>query len=176
MWYCFWFLVSYESPAAHPTITEEERTYIEESIGETAQFTVTVSIYNMSQTIKRKKGNLVIRSQVTEISNTFFLCYRNSTHRGGLSLRPCQCTPSSWLISAGAGLSTCFSSASPHTSRRCLGSRLARSDHVGSGLCVVNCTGNKSFHTYSNMILQGKAKSIDSLLSRFIPRGLKSVT
>ncbi|KAK5881044.1 hypothetical protein CesoFtcFv8_021894 [Champsocephalus esox] len=41
MWYCFWFMVSYESPAAHPTITEEERTYIEESIGQTAQFAVT---------------------------------------------------------------------------------------------------------------------------------------
>ncbi|KAG7226355.1 hypothetical protein INR49_013766, partial [Caranx melampygus] len=44
LWYCFWILVSYESPAAHPTITDEERKYIEESIGETAQFTVTVGI------------------------------------------------------------------------------------------------------------------------------------
>ncbi|XP_059829954.1 vesicular glutamate transporter 2.2 [Hypanus sabinus] len=35
-WYIFWVLVSYESPAAHPTITDEERTYIEESIGESA--------------------------------------------------------------------------------------------------------------------------------------------
>ena len=33
----FWVLVSYESPADHPTITEEERTYIEESIGESAK-------------------------------------------------------------------------------------------------------------------------------------------
>uniref|UniRef100_A0A672H8P8 Solute carrier family 17 member 7 n=1 Tax=Salarias fasciatus TaxID=181472 RepID=A0A672H8P8_SALFA len=41
MWYCFWILVSYESPAAHPTITDEERKYIEESIGESAQHTVT---------------------------------------------------------------------------------------------------------------------------------------
>lgn len=32
----FWFLVSYESPATHPTITDEERRYIEESIGESA--------------------------------------------------------------------------------------------------------------------------------------------
>ncbi|XP_077595609.1 vesicular glutamate transporter 1-like isoform X2 [Stigmatopora nigra] len=37
MWYCFWIMVSYESPAAHPTITEEERNYIEESIGDSAQ-------------------------------------------------------------------------------------------------------------------------------------------
>ncbi|KAI3364983.1 hypothetical protein L3Q82_001148 [Scortum barcoo] len=41
MWYCFWFLVSYESPAAHPTITEEEKKYIEESIGESAQQSIT---------------------------------------------------------------------------------------------------------------------------------------
>lgn len=48
MWYCFWFLVSYESPAAHPTITEEERKYIEESIGVTAQHAVTVSTYTVN--------------------------------------------------------------------------------------------------------------------------------
>uniref|UniRef100_A0A8C6S702 Solute carrier family 17 member 6b n=1 Tax=Neogobius melanostomus TaxID=47308 RepID=A0A8C6S702_9GOBI len=33
-WYCFWIFVSYESPADHPTISDEERCYIEESIGE----------------------------------------------------------------------------------------------------------------------------------------------
>ncbi|KAM7414738.1 hypothetical protein PAMA_019511 [Pampus argenteus] len=37
IWYMFWILVSYESPAEHPTITDEERRYIEESIGESAQ-------------------------------------------------------------------------------------------------------------------------------------------
>uniref|UniRef100_W5MHU1 Solute carrier family 17 member 6b n=1 Tax=Lepisosteus oculatus TaxID=7918 RepID=W5MHU1_LEPOC len=36
-WYMFWILVSYESPAVHPTITDEERSYIEESIGESAK-------------------------------------------------------------------------------------------------------------------------------------------
>ncbi|XP_053305112.1 vesicular glutamate transporter 2 [Spea bombifrons] len=36
VWYFFWILVSYESPAKHPTISDEERTYIEESIGESA--------------------------------------------------------------------------------------------------------------------------------------------
>uniref|UniRef100_A0A8C6PZN4 Solute carrier family 17 member 6a n=1 Tax=Nothobranchius furzeri TaxID=105023 RepID=A0A8C6PZN4_NOTFU len=36
-WYMFWILVSYESPAEHPTITDEERRYIEESIGESAK-------------------------------------------------------------------------------------------------------------------------------------------
>ncbi|XP_056119665.1 vesicular glutamate transporter 1 isoform X1 [Rhinichthys klamathensis goyatoka] len=35
-WYLFWILVSYESPAAHPTITAEERKYIEDAIGESA--------------------------------------------------------------------------------------------------------------------------------------------
>ncbi|KAL1277967.1 hypothetical protein QQF64_024640 [Cirrhinus molitorella] len=35
-WYLFWILVSYESPAAHPTITPEERKYIEDAIGESA--------------------------------------------------------------------------------------------------------------------------------------------
>ncbi|CAH2277493.1 vesicular glutamate transporter 3 [Pelobates cultripes] len=33
-WYIFWLLHATESPAAHPTITTEERTYIETSIGE----------------------------------------------------------------------------------------------------------------------------------------------
>uniref|UniRef100_A0A673YAT8 Vesicular glutamate transporter 1 n=1 Tax=Salmo trutta TaxID=8032 RepID=A0A673YAT8_SALTR len=37
-WYLFWILVSYESPAAHPTITEQERKYIEEAIGILHQF------------------------------------------------------------------------------------------------------------------------------------------
>ncbi|XP_026504776.1 vesicular glutamate transporter 3 [Terrapene carolina triunguis] len=35
-WYMFWLFHAYESPAAHPTITSEERTYIETSIGEGA--------------------------------------------------------------------------------------------------------------------------------------------
>lgn len=35
----FWIFVSYESPAEHPTITDEERCYIEESIGESAKLT-----------------------------------------------------------------------------------------------------------------------------------------
>ncbi|XP_026873461.1 vesicular glutamate transporter 2.1 [Electrophorus electricus] len=37
VWYMFWILVSYESPAEHPTISDEERCYIEESIGESAK-------------------------------------------------------------------------------------------------------------------------------------------
>ncbi|KAK2847988.1 hypothetical protein Q7C36_009670 [Tachysurus vachellii] len=34
IWYTFWLLLAYESPAVHPTISEEEKTYIETSIGE----------------------------------------------------------------------------------------------------------------------------------------------
>ena len=37
VWYVFWVLTSYNSPAEHPTISDEERRYIEESIGESAQ-------------------------------------------------------------------------------------------------------------------------------------------
>ncbi|KAK7151967.1 hypothetical protein R3I94_008337 [Phoxinus phoxinus] len=36
IWYIFWLLLAYNSPAIHPTISEEERAYIEASIGEGA--------------------------------------------------------------------------------------------------------------------------------------------
>uniref|UniRef100_A0A8C6G0E7 Solute carrier family 17 member 8 n=1 Tax=Moschus moschiferus TaxID=68415 RepID=A0A8C6G0E7_MOSMO len=36
IWYVFWLLQAYECPAAHPSISQEERTYIETSIGEGA--------------------------------------------------------------------------------------------------------------------------------------------
>ncbi|KAL0984301.1 hypothetical protein UPYG_G00139660 [Umbra pygmaea] len=45
-WYLFWILVSYESPAAHPTITEEEKTYIEEAIGMSAANATPVTKWN----------------------------------------------------------------------------------------------------------------------------------
>ncbi|KAL0968463.1 hypothetical protein UPYG_G00267220 [Umbra pygmaea] len=34
IWYVFWLLLAYGSPAAHPTISDEERIYIETTIGE----------------------------------------------------------------------------------------------------------------------------------------------
>ncbi|MBN3303696.1 VGLU3 protein, partial [Amia calva] len=34
VWYTFWLLLAYGSPALHPTISEEERSYIETTIGE----------------------------------------------------------------------------------------------------------------------------------------------
>ncbi|XP_036026002.1 vesicular glutamate transporter 3 isoform X2 [Onychomys torridus] len=36
IWYIFWLLQAYECPAAHPTISNAEKTYIETSIGEGA--------------------------------------------------------------------------------------------------------------------------------------------
>lgn len=35
IWYIMWLLLAYGSPADHPTITDEERMYIETTIGET---------------------------------------------------------------------------------------------------------------------------------------------
>ncbi|CAK7306111.1 vesicular glutamate transporter 3 [Vulpes vulpes] len=45
IWYTFWLLQAYECPAAHPTISSEERTYIETSIGEGANV-VSLSKFN----------------------------------------------------------------------------------------------------------------------------------
>lgn len=46
IWYVLWLLLAYGSPAVHPTITEEERTYIETTIGE--------NVHQMSATEVRK--------------------------------------------------------------------------------------------------------------------------
>uniref|UniRef100_A0A5F9DHY2 Solute carrier family 17 member 8 n=1 Tax=Oryctolagus cuniculus TaxID=9986 RepID=A0A5F9DHY2_RABIT len=45
IWYMFWLLQAYECPAVHPTISSEERTYIETSIGEGANL-VSLSKFN----------------------------------------------------------------------------------------------------------------------------------
>lgn len=51
IWYMFWLLQAYECPAAHPTISEEERTYIETSIGEGANsVSLSVSIHGEMKT------------------------------------------------------------------------------------------------------------------------------
>ncbi|KAG9273108.1 vesicular glutamate transporter 3 [Astyanax mexicanus] len=36
IWYTFWLLLAYDSPAVHPTISDEEKIYIETTIGEGA--------------------------------------------------------------------------------------------------------------------------------------------
>ncbi len=43
LWFVFWWFFSYERPATHPSITEEERIYIEESIGETSSLSSKVN-------------------------------------------------------------------------------------------------------------------------------------
>uniref|UniRef100_A0A8C5GI27 Vesicular glutamate transporter 1 n=1 Tax=Gouania willdenowi TaxID=441366 RepID=A0A8C5GI27_GOUWI len=48
-WYLFWILVSYESPAAHPTITPEERKYIEDAIGESADVSLSFFGFEISK-------------------------------------------------------------------------------------------------------------------------------
>uniref|UniRef100_A0A2K5P9R6 Solute carrier family 17 member 8 n=1 Tax=Cebus imitator TaxID=2715852 RepID=A0A2K5P9R6_CEBIM len=50
IWYMFWLLQAYECPAAHPTISNEEKTYIETSIGEGANV---VSLSKFSTPWKR---------------------------------------------------------------------------------------------------------------------------
>ncbi|PNJ83252.1 vesicular glutamate transporter 3 isoform X1 [Pongo pygmaeus] len=50
IWYMFWLLQAYECPAAHPTISSEEKTYIETSIGEGANM---VSLSKFSTPWKR---------------------------------------------------------------------------------------------------------------------------
>ncbi|MGH0126346.1 UNVERIFIED_CONTAM: hypothetical protein FKN15_069169 [Acipenser sinensis] len=46
MWYTCWLLFAYGSPAVHPTIDEEERTYIETSIGESANLLNAIEKFN----------------------------------------------------------------------------------------------------------------------------------
>ncbi len=119
-WYLFWILVSYESPAAHPTITPEERKYIEEAIGESAGLNpVTVRTHTQVYIVMLETHSSVRTRRLSPLG-------RNSTLPGGSSSRPCPSTPSSWPTSAGAGPFTCCSSVSRRISRRCLSLRSAR--------------------------------------------------
>lgn len=44
IWSVAWFLLVYDSPSQHPRISDEERRYIQESIGSTATTKVTAAI------------------------------------------------------------------------------------------------------------------------------------
>lgn len=44
-WSLAWWVLSYEKPATHPSISEEERSYIEASIGEGSTSSVKVSCF-----------------------------------------------------------------------------------------------------------------------------------
>lgn len=69
----FWLLVSYESPAKHPTITDEERRYIEESIGESANLLgameVRILLIHVSYEIVIKHQKNQIETTTTTKSN-----------------------------------------------------------------------------------------------------------
>ena len=43
IWYVAWLWLSFEKPCKHPTISQEELIYIEESIGNVADNVITVS-------------------------------------------------------------------------------------------------------------------------------------
>jgi ACS family sodium-dependent inorganic phosphate cotransporter-like MFS transporter 6/7/8 len=50
IWLVFWWLFSYERPANCPTISEEERIYIEESIGESSSLATKVGANSQDRT------------------------------------------------------------------------------------------------------------------------------
>ena len=45
IWFVFWWFFSYERPAICPSISEEERIYIEESIGESSSLATKVGSF-----------------------------------------------------------------------------------------------------------------------------------
>lgn len=125
-WYLFWILVSYESPAAHPTITPEERKYIEDAIGESASFLNPLHVwFCMTSIFSLDRNSATV--DVLDCSNiSFLLVCRNLKPHGDTFSPPCQSMPSLWPTSAGAGPSTCYSSASRPTLKKSLALRSAR--------------------------------------------------
>ena len=47
LWYVIWEIFVYESPAVHPTISENERNYIEESIADSKIEVIACLIVNI---------------------------------------------------------------------------------------------------------------------------------
>lgn len=74
VWYVLWLLLAYGSPADHPTITDEEKTYIETTIGETThQLSVTeVCMCNTEGCKVQVSNNISLKSifQLTEIQDS----------------------------------------------------------------------------------------------------------
>lgn len=166
LWYTLWLLLAYGSPADHPTITDEERTYIESTIGETMHklsvtevcllhlywhthphttewLLIKAETLNFDHILFDLKSNVVVhRGETTKavsvsknlvswpsICSTHWLLisgYRNSKLRGVAFSPPCLSMRSLWPTSAGAGPSTCFSSASQRILRKYLDSPSAR--------------------------------------------------
>jgi ACS family sodium-dependent inorganic phosphate cotransporter-like MFS transporter 6/7/8 len=62
LWYMAWLWLSFEKPCLHPTISQEELIYIEESIGNVADNAITVSLF--------------LSSFISSSSSSFSLCYK----------------------------------------------------------------------------------------------------
>lgn len=134
--------MAYESPAEHPTITDEERLYIEESIGEGAQLLGATEVSKLlckTSPLPVAEGGhcedvcnytpycrgrcpdgLICRNMNALVFNLTNCFCRNLRHPGENSSLRCLSMQLLWPTSAGAGLSTFCSSASQRTSRRCL--------------------------------------------------------
>lgn len=85
--------MSYESPAEHPTISDEERRYIEESIGESAQLmgAMEVSWQSVPLLISRppcavhKVSSLIVWTEIQDpLEEVLLLHARLCNHRGQL--------------------------------------------------------------------------------------------
>lgn len=126
IWYIFWLLLAYNSPAIHPTISEEERTYIEASIGEGANLmSSTEVVLSLLSCIWYKHIVLQRRIFFPIYLFKYSLC-RNLKLHGVNFLHLCLSTPSLWQTSAAAGPSTSCLLVSQRTLKRSLGSPLAK--------------------------------------------------
>lgn len=62
VWAIFWFSLTFESPAFHPTISQAEKKYIEEKIGIVSTRNPTVSLsFADSQFIDNNPNNLLLK-------------------------------------------------------------------------------------------------------------------
>lgn len=57
IWYVLWLLLAYGSPAAHPTITDEERIYIETTIGENVHQMSATEVWTQNSLISYSIGS-----------------------------------------------------------------------------------------------------------------------
>lgn len=51
IWYIIWCLLCYNDPHSHPFITDEERDYLAQTLGQTERSKVTVSIICLHTTV-----------------------------------------------------------------------------------------------------------------------------
>lgn len=84
-WYLFWLLVSYESPALHPSISEEERKYIEDAIGESAKLMNPVTVGCEAAGLGRAE-----RRVLAQISEETGLQAKGWGRMGGVVMQACH--------------------------------------------------------------------------------------